>query len=79
MDVDPFSLAALLLLLASLGAARAARRRAARRLAEERARARARRRSVPEVSANVRGLSTDSTDLWADERRSKSPRSVAPE
>jgi phage protein D len=73
MDVDPFSLAVLLLLLASLGAARAARRRAARRLAEERARARARRRSVPEVSANLRGLPTGSTDLWAEERRSKSP------
>ena len=73
MDVDPFSLAALLLLLASFGAARAARRRAARRLAEERARARARRRSVPDVSANVRGLPAGSTDLWADERRSKTP------
>lgn len=73
MDVDPFSMAALLLLLASLGAARVARRRAARRLAEERARARARRRSVPEVSANVRGLPDGPSDLWADERRRKSP------
>ena len=69
----PFDPLLWLLLLASLGAARAARRRAARRLAEERARARARRRSVPEVSANVRGLSSGSSDLWADERRSKPP------
>jgi hypothetical protein len=72
MDVDAFSLAALLLLLASLAAAWAARRRAARRLALERARARGRRRRVPDVSANVRGLPNAARDLWTDERESQS-------
>jgi hypothetical protein len=68
MEVDAFSIAALLLLVGSLVAAGAARRRAARRRAEEIARARARRRKVPVVSANVRGLPSGEPDLWVDER-----------
>jgi phage protein D len=70
MDVDAFSIAALLLLIGSFVAAGAARRRAARRRAEELARARARRRKVPVVSANVRGLASGEPDLWADDRNS---------
>jgi hypothetical protein len=70
MEVDAFSIAALLLLVGSLVAAGAARRRAERRRAEERARARARRRKVPVVSANVRGLPSGESDLWVDDRHS---------
>ncbi len=68
MEVDAFSIAALLLLVGSLVAAAASRRRAARRRAEEMARARARRRKVPVVSANVRGLPSGESDLWVDDR-----------
>jgi hypothetical protein len=67
MEVDAFSIAALLALLGALYAAGAMRRRAARRREEERARARARRRKVPVVSANVRGLPAGESDLWAEE------------
>jgi hypothetical protein len=70
MEVDAFSIAALLLLVGSLVTAGAARRRAARRRAQEQARARARRRKVPVVSANVRGLPSGESDLWADDRNS---------
>jgi phage protein D len=67
MEVDGLTVAALLLLVASLGMAGVMRRRAARRREEERARARARRRKVPVVSANVRGLPSGATDLWTEE------------
>ncbi len=69
MEVDAFSIAALLLLIGSFVAAGAARRRAARRRLEELARARARRRKVPVVSANVRGLPSGEDDLWVDDRK----------
>ena len=72
MEVDAFSIAALLALLCALYAAGAMRRRAARRRAEARARARARRRKVPVVSANVRGLPAAATDLWAEEADGRS-------
>lgn len=67
MEVNALTLTALLLLVAALCAASVTRRRAARRAEEERARARARRRRVPVVSANVRGLPSGVTDLWAEE------------
>ncbi len=67
MEVDTLAVSALLLLLVALCSMSVARRRAARRAEQERARARARRRSVPAVSANVRGLPTSGTDLWAEE------------
>jgi hypothetical protein len=81
MEVDASSVAALLVLLAALYAAGSARRRAARRREEDRQRARARRRAVPVVSANVRGLPPDATDLWAAEdeaRRQKQRRTWSP-
>jgi hypothetical protein len=61
--VAPFIIAAVALLVALCAAARA-RRRAARRAAEERERARRRRRSMPLVSANLRGLPQQREDLW---------------
>ena len=67
MEVDASSIAALLVLLAALCAAGSARRRAARRRVEDRQRALARRRNVPVVSANVRGLPSAATDLWAEQ------------
>jgi len=67
MEVDASSIAALLMLLAALCAAGSARRRAARRREEDRQRALARRRNVPVVSANVRGLPPNASDLWAEE------------
>ena len=67
MEVDASSIAALLVLLVALRAAGSARRRAARRRAQERQRALAGRRKVPVVSANVRGLPSTTTDLWAEE------------
>jgi hypothetical protein len=67
MEVDASSIAALIMLLVALCAAGSARRRAARRREEDRQRARARRRSVPVVSANVRGLPPNAADLWAEE------------
>ena len=67
MEVDASSIAALLVLLAALGAVGSARRRAVRRREEDRRRALARRRNVPVVSANVRGLPPAATDLWAAE------------
>jgi len=67
MEVDVSSIAALLMLLAALCAAGSARRRAARRREQDRQRALARRRNVPVVSANVRGLPPNASDLWAEE------------
>jgi hypothetical protein len=67
MEVDALSIAALCLLFVALGATAAMRRRAERLREETRARARARRRRVPAVSANVRGLPSGGTDLWAEE------------
>jgi len=67
MEVDASSIAALLMLLAALCAAGSARRRAARRREEDRQRALARRRNVPVVSANVRGLPPNASDLWAED------------
>jgi hypothetical protein len=67
MEVDVLSIAALLMLLAALCAAGSARRRAARRREQDRQRALARRRNVPVVSANVRGLPPNASDLWAEE------------
>jgi hypothetical protein len=61
--VEPFIVAAFALLVALVAAARA-RRNAARRAAEARERARRRRRSMPLVSANLRGLPQDREDLW---------------
>jgi hypothetical protein len=71
MEVDASSIAALLMLLAALCAAGSARRRAVRRREEDRERALARRRNVPVVSANVRGLPPNATDLWAEEGESR--------
>jgi hypothetical protein len=65
--VTALLIAAAILLLAIWCAVVLARRRAARRAAEREARARARRRKVPVVSANVRGLHEDETDLWVQE------------
>ena len=67
MGVDTWTIAALVLLIATLCTTGLRRRRAARRLEEERARLRARRRRVPVVSANLRGLPPGETDLWAEE------------
>jgi hypothetical protein len=68
MDVGVLGIAAIALLFSVLLAIGAARRRAERRTAARRARARhLRRRRVPEVSANVRGLATETSDLWAEE------------
>ena len=66
MEVDASSIAALIMLLAALCVAGSARRRAARRREEDRQRALARRRNVP-VVANVRGLPSAATDLWAEQ------------
>jgi hypothetical protein len=67
MDVGALSMAALLALAAAWAWVVAARRRAARRAAEVRARKLARRRRIPAVSANVRGLPGEQTDLWLRE------------
>jgi hypothetical protein len=61
--VEPF-IAAVVALLIALGAVARSRRHAARRAAEERERARRRRRTMPLVSANVRGLPQEREDLW---------------
>jgi len=71
-DVNVQLIAAGLLLLAVWGAIVLARRRAARRAADREARARARRRKVPVVSANVRGLPGNETDLWVQETQASS-------
>lgn len=61
--MEPFIVAAVTLCVA-LGALARSRRHAARRAAEERERARRRRRTMPLVSANVRGLPQEREDLW---------------
>ncbi|HQR25271.1 MAG TPA: hypothetical protein PK163_10830 [Steroidobacteraceae bacterium] len=61
--MEPFIVAAVALGVA-LGAFARSRRHAARRAAEERERARRRRRTLPLVSANVRGLPQEREDLW---------------
>jgi hypothetical protein len=71
-DVNALLSAAVVLLLAIWGAAMLARRRAARRAAAREARVRARRRKVPVVSANVRGLPGNETDLWVQETQAAS-------
>jgi type II secretory pathway pseudopilin PulG len=78
MDVGVLAIAAVALLFAVLFATRSARRRAERRTAARRARARQlRRRRVPEVSANVRGLATETPDLWAEEVEAPRPKGRA--
>jgi cytochrome c-type biogenesis protein CcmH/NrfF len=58
---------AVVVLLVALGVVVTGRRRAARRAAEAEARTRARRRRLPEVSANLRGQTTASADLWRED------------
>ena len=56
----------------------AARRRSARRAEQARARANARRSAVPVVSANLRGQSAASQDLWQQSARGAGRDETAP-
>lgn len=78
MDVGALAILAIALLIAALCTVRTVRRRAERRNLARQARARRlRRRRVPEVSANVRGLATESPDLWTDEVEASPPKGRA--